>query len=120
MGRSALEQVVLSQITGTDELWDLILDNLQLEEIDELNSGYGVHNEIFWDHFTCPRKLSARYSPQLEYILATLLPENRGQHVMEGTALRQALELRGVEYEKLYGVKLEDVCIYTTPESLME
>lgn len=116
MSRSALEQVVLSQIAGTDEFWDLILDNLQLDEIDELNSGHTFQNEVFWDHFKCPNELRAGYSPQLKYIMATLLPGNRGQHVMEGTALRQALELRGVEYERLYGVKFEDICIYTSPE----
>jgi len=39
MGHVALDQVVLSQVAGTGELWDLILDKLQLDEIDELNWG---------------------------------------------------------------------------------
>jgi len=40
--------------------------------------------------------------------MATLIPEKRGEYVMDGTAPRQA---RGVEYGKLYGAKVEDICI---------
>jgi len=114
MGYGALETLLLSQIVGTDELWDLILDRLQIEQIDQLNSGFpeGHQIERFWDHCKCPRDKFSEYSPQiLGYIISTLRSEKRGRFVMEGVALGQALELHGVEYEGLYGAQLEDVCI---------
>ena len=119
LGDEVLEQLILSQIVGTNELWDLILDRLQIEQIDQLNSGFpeGHQIERFWNYFKCLPEKVGEYSPQLlQYIMSTLRSEKRGSFLIEEIAIRPALELRGAEYERLYGVKLEHVCIMK-PES---
>jgi len=103
---------VLSQIAGTDALLDLMLDNVQLDEIDVLNFPIeSFKRDVFWEQLTSPLKGAGGYPAQLQHILSTLLPEKRGNYEPDETSLRQGLALRGVEYEKLYGVKLEDICV---------
>jgi hypothetical protein len=94
---------------GTDELVDIILDDMQLDDVTQLNSAYNPTRSNFWRELE-PASVSANYAQETTDLISSTSPEKQGSVVLSATSLRKQLLERKVLFHQLYGTSLEDMC----------